>query len=97
MLRTRSLMVLLSSIFLIVSCMGPAFAQTNEELRQEIETLKEGQKSIQKELQEIKKLISASRRPQEAPFKEVVINVEDDPSIGSEEAKIAVIEFSDYQ
>ena len=96
-MRSCWLRLLMGSSFVLLLCIQPVFAQTNEELRQEIETLKEGQKSIQKELQEIKKLIRTSQRPQEAPFKEVVIDVEDDPSIGSEEAKVAVVEFSDYQ
>jgi len=56
-----------------------SLAQSNEELRKEIETLKEGQKVIQKELEEIKKLIRKLQAPRPASFKEVVTSVDDGP------------------
>ena len=89
--------VVLWLIFLTLLCNPTAVAQTDEELRREVETLKEGQKTIQKELEEIKQLLGARRVPKEIPFKEIVIDVADAPFKGAEAAKHAIIEFSDYQ
>ena len=41
-----SLRILLGLIFFIFLCSPPGLAQTGEELRREIESLKEGQKTI---------------------------------------------------
>lgn len=78
----------------------PAFSQATDELktlREEIKSLKEGQAAIQKDLQEIKKLLTSRPAAQPAEFKEAVINVEGAPFKGHKNAKLAVIEFSDYQ
>ena len=92
-----SLRILLGLIFFIFLCSPPGLAQTGEELRREIESLKEGQKTIQKELQDIKRLLGKKQPPKELPFKEVVIDVTNIPFKGSETAEFAVIEVSDYQ
>ena len=36
-------------------------------------------------------------KPAHAEFKETVVNVDGDPFKGSKDAKVALIEFSDYQ
>ena len=70
-------------------------------LQEDIKALKEGQISIQKDLQEIKKLLQA--KPAQPPaqprpeFKEAVITIEGAPSMGDKGAKLALLEFSDYQ
>ena len=76
---------------------GQEQIQRQMQLYQDIQELKQNQKAIQKELQEIKKLIGNLRTPQQAEFKEVVIDVGDDPFQGDEAAKLALIEISDYQ
>jgi hypothetical protein len=77
----------------------PAFtqAQQNEDLkslRKEIESLKEGQARIEKSLQEIRSLLQS--RPGEQPLN-VVLNVANEPFLGDKNAKLTMIEFSDYQ
>ena len=72
------------------------YSQSSEELkarREEIEVLK----AIQKELQEIKTLLKS--RPAEAPSEpqNVVINVDKAPFKGDKNAKLTLIEFSDFQ
>ena len=77
---------------------APGLAQTSEEigdLKKEIEVLKEGQKAMQKELQEIKDLLRTQRAP--APFKEGLIDIAGDPFKGVNTAKLVLIEFSEYQ
>ena len=66
-------------------------------LRQEIETLKAGQAAIQKELQEIKQHLRA--RPAAAPAEpqNVVLSAADAPSKGDKQAKLTLIDFTDYQ
>jgi hypothetical protein len=79
----------------------PVFAQTDQEfqvLRKEIESLKEGQAGIKKDLQEIKKLIQSSRQaPAADEFKQAIIDIKDAPIKGDKNAKLVLVEFSDYQ
>ena len=69
-------------------------------LRKEIETLKEGQKAIQQDLQEIKNLLRAAQTtqapPQAAP-QEVLLSLDGAPFKGEKTAKVTMVEFSDYQ
>ena len=73
-----------------------------EALKKEVEALKEGQKTAEKDLREIKALlqrvgaIRAGARPRPEP-KDVVVSVDDDPFLGKRNAKVTVIDFSDYQ
>ena len=93
--------VLTLLIMLFFICAQPVFAQSTDEinaLKKEIETLKEGQKAIQKDIQEIKKQLSAKQAPPAPPeFKEAIIDLGDNPSKGDKSAKVTVVEFSDYQ
>ncbi len=81
----------------------PGFAQgTSSEgvndLKEEIEALKEGQKAIQKELQEIKSLLTTRQAPTPAPApREFVLDLGGSPFKGDESAKLTLVEFTDYQ
>ncbi len=81
----------------------PGFAQgTSSEgvndLKEEIEALKEGQKAIQKELQEIKSLLRARQAPAPVPPpREFVLDLAGSPFKGDENAKLTLVEFTDYQ
>ena len=76
-------------------------AQTGGEvqtLKKEIEALKEGQTAIQKDLQEIKKLLQTRQAPAApAEFKEAIINIDNAPVKGDKNARLVLMEFSDYQ
>jgi len=85
-------------IMLFLLSVQTGFAQSSKELnavKEDIKALKEGQQAIQKDIQEIKNQLKA--KPAPAEFKETVVNVEGDPFKGNKDAKLAVIEFSDYQ
>jgi len=76
------------------------YAQSSEELKaikEDLKALKEGQANMQKELQEIKTLLKS--RPAAAPGEpqNVVINIDKAPFKGNKNAKLTLIEFSDYQ
>ena len=67
-----------------------------EAIRKEIETLKKNQANLQKELETLKKAIRGRRRARNA-FKPVVLNVGGDPYKGNLNAKLTLIDFSDFQ
>ncbi len=75
----------------------PATAQQTQtdDLKKEMEALREALQAIQKDLQEIKGMLArqAGRR---SPVN-VVIDVADNPFKGEKTAKLTLVEFSDYQ
>ena len=68
---------------------------TNAELKKDIEVLKEGMKSLQKDLQDIKALLQSRQQPS-AP-QNVVLDLSDKPFKGDKTAKLALVEFTDFQ
>ena len=69
--------------------------QSTDELKKDIEALKEGQKAIQKDIQEIKALL---QRGQPAPPPQnVVLELGKNPFKGERTAKLTLVEISDYQ
>jgi protein-disulfide isomerase len=80
----------------------PGIAQTSDEvkaLRKDVETLRDGQAAIQRDLQEIKRLLQ-TRPPAAAaaaPPQEVVLNLDGAPVKGAKSAKVTLVEFTDYQ
>ena len=69
-------------------------------LRKDIEALKQGQAAVLRELQQIKTLLSqAPPGPRAAAGSpsEVTLTVGDAPSKGKKDAKITLVEFTDYQ
>jgi protein-disulfide isomerase len=90
------------AVFVFVVVIALFFSQNvfSQTIEDEIKSLKKGQEGIQKELQEIKKLLqkAPARAPQRQEFKEAVINnIGDDPFKGDKTAKVTILEFSDYQ
>jgi protein-disulfide isomerase len=65
------------------------------QLRKEVEELKEGQRAIEQELQELKELLVADRAAHPSS-KRYSMNVEGLPFIGERNARLTVVEFSDY-
>ncbi len=67
----------------------------------EIEALKKGQQEIQKQLQEIKKLVQARPVAKAAPsgpnVKGKVFDLGSNPVKGAPGAKLTLVEFTDYQ
>ncbi len=71
------------------------------ELKKEIETLKQGQEAIQKDLQEIKKLLTTRQAPAPTPTPtapiDVVLDISENPFKGDRSARLTLVEFTDYQ
>ena len=80
---------------------SPGFAQESEaDLRKEIEALKQGQKSIQRQLAEIKRLVQQGAKPPQRKgpqVKDVVFELGNNAVKGDSGAKLTLIEFTDYQ
>jgi hypothetical protein len=94
--------VVLSVLVLALPVAGSAFAQSSDdELKQEIEALKVGQQQIQKELQEIKKLLlerpAAKPLPTGPDVRGKVFDLGANQVKGPATAKLTLIEFTDYQ
>ena len=96
---------LLAALAVGLTCL-PAAAQKRddrptkkeESLQQQVDELKAGQQQILKELQEIKKILQSFQEaagPQ-AP-QEISLPVGGEPFKGSASARVAIIEYSDYQ
>jgi protein-disulfide isomerase len=99
-MTTRVLTIFIGAILLALFHIPPGFTQTSEELkalRKEIETLKQGQSAIQKDLQEIKSLLQSRAATPPPEPQNVVLNLKDDPFKGEKNAKVTLVEFSDYQ
>ena len=80
----------------------PVVAQSNLEyqlLQKEIQSIKEGQEGLKRDIQELKKLIQS--RPAGggagAEFKEAIIDIKGAPIKGDKNAKLVLLEYSDYQ
>ena len=91
----------LSAAALVASTAVLAPAQTADDvtqLKKEIEALKAGQAALQREIQQIKSFLSnqAAQRPA-APPAESVLRVGDGPTKGKKDAKVVLVEFTDYQ
>lgn len=82
---------------------APVLAQTRgemEQLRRDVEAVKQGQDAMRKDLEEIKKLLQARQSPP-APSAvqalDTVVEIGDAPLRGKRDAKLTLMEFSDYQ
>lgn len=97
---------LIHLIFLATSIIffaDPAIAQqqpTREELKdlqKQIDEVKETQKVILKELQEIKNFLQGRAAQPNFPPPNLTVSVDGSPFKGNENTKLTLIEFSDYQ
>ncbi len=71
-----------------------------EALKKEVEALKKGQETAKKELKVIKAALQrAGAIPRREPKSVVVsvVSIDDDPFLGEKNAKVTIIDFSDYQ
>jgi hypothetical protein len=69
-------------------------------LKKEIDALKEGQTAIQKDLQEIKNLLRARptvAAPPPSPPQEAIVSTDGAPFKGKKDAKVTLVDFTDYQ
>lgn len=99
-MKIRKPPALLGAALLALSLAPAAPGQTGEDLRQEIEALKEGQQDIRTEIQELKKLLQqrpARRAPSAPDVKGKVFDLGANPVKGQPAAGLTLVEFTDYQ
>jgi protein-disulfide isomerase len=70
-----------------------AFAQTNGDLKKEIESIRASQKAMQKDIKIIRDILSGKQ----PPLENVVLTLDGAPVVGQKDAKVTLVEFSDYQ
>jgi hypothetical protein len=92
-----SIIFVMTLVFTQTGC-----SQTSDELKpiiEEMKVLKKRQEDIRKELQEVKKLLQGRAAPRRAAaeFKEAIINIAGEPFMGDKNAKVTLIDFTDYQ
>jgi small-conductance mechanosensitive channel len=91
--------IILALVLILLLFTQPGMAQTDEQLkslRKELEELKQSQKAIQKDLQEIKNRLQSMGVLPEEP-KDLFFNIAGKPFTGDGNAKLTLIEFSEYQ
>lgn len=96
--RTCAGLLVLMAFF---GSVGRAQQEEEADLRRQIEELKKGQDEIKKELAEIKRLLQPSAGRVTAPaapdVRNLVLDVGSNPYRGEMTAKLALVEFTDYQ
>jgi hypothetical protein len=95
----RYLKICLASLSIFLFWVGPGFPQAPDELkslRKEMDEMKETQKTIQKDLQEIKSVLRARGLLEEDP-QNLFIDISGRPFKGNKNARLVLIEFSEYQ
>jgi hypothetical protein len=93
------LKICLSLALLLLFWVEPGFSQTADELRnlrKEIDEMKETQKAIHKDLQEIKGVLRARGLIEEDP-QNLFIDISGRPFKGDKNARLVLIDFSEYQ
>lgn len=74
-------------------------AEELRELREEVRRLREEQEGMRKDVQEIRRLLEQQARAGQPaqPAQPEFVSVDDDPAQGSPDARVVIIDFSDYQ
>src|SRR4051812_36294379 len=74
--------------------------QTGDELRklrQELDSIREGQRALQEDMKEIKKLLLSRQTPAAPPSAPSTVSMGSNPVQGSPKARVVLVDFSDYQ
>ena len=96
------LTMIVGTLLLTLCCASSKFAQTQSQtddeikaLKNEIQSVKAGQEAIQKQLQEITTLLKT--RPVAGAPRDIVLDISGAPVKGEQNAKVVLVEFSDFQ
>jgi protein-disulfide isomerase len=98
-MNKRLWMTLFLSVMILGVGASTAWAESSADidaLKKEVESLKKGQKSMQKELDGLKAILRKAM-PGKMPFKPVDASIEGSPVMGNADAPVTMIEFTDFQ
>ena len=81
---------------------APGFAQsTDDDLRRDIDALKQGQRQIQQQLRSIEQLLKTRPAAPAAPsgpnVRDKIFELRDNPVKGENTAPLTLVDFTDYQ
>jgi protein-disulfide isomerase len=95
----RVLLVVLLALLVLAFPGQPGFPQSDDPkvLRQEIDALKEEQRAIRKEIQDLVNSLRGRGAPSTRDVRDLTIGVGGSPSQGSDAAALTLVEFSDFQ
>lgn len=99
-MKTTLAFAVLAWMALVLIAPQISLGQSSEELRalrKELEEIKKGQSAIQKELEAIKSLLQPRQPPSPVQPVNVVFTIDSDPFKGDKNARVTLIEFTDYQ
>ncbi len=97
MIKNSLALFLAVGLLLFGSQIAVTQSQTDlEAIRKELESIKKNQENLQRELETLKKAMRGGRRTSGA-FQPTVVDVGNDPYKGELNAKLTLIDFSDYQ
>jgi hypothetical protein len=90
----KQLVCLIVGVMLLLGAQ-PVFSQTSEDFK----ALKKEIEGLRNDIQDLKKQVQAkpAAAPAPAEFKEAIINIKGAPIKGDKNAKLVLIEFSEYQ
>jgi protein-disulfide isomerase len=91
----RSILGLVGACFLSATLAQAQQPAAADDLKKDIESLKESVKAIQKDVQEIKAILQ--RGQPTPPSQNVVLDLGKSPFKGDRTARLTLVEFSDYQ
>ncbi len=95
---TRFLVPSLALSALLLVGLVPARAQSNSDLKAEIEALKADHESMKGDLAKVREILEAANLPQKPkPFEPLDITLKGSPTKGDLNAKVTLVEFTDYQ
>ncbi len=100
--RSLVLTLIVSALFFPgISGSAQADRQSDQELHDEIAALRQGQEKMREDLAEIKRILQQGQRPATAPsgpnVAGKIFDLGNNPVKGNDGAKIALLEFTDYQ
>jgi hypothetical protein len=99
MMKKNYFSILLGMILMILLFVRPGLSQPGDELKnlsKDVEELKESQKAMQRDLQQIKSILRGLGLLEEVP-QNLFIDISSRPFKGDKNAKLTLMEFSEYQ
>ncbi len=94
---SKNLMIMVPLLFLIAYTQTSCQSEDLRGIREELKNLVEVEKGIQKELQDIKAAVGSRQAPAPSEPQNVVLDIDKAPFKGKKDAKITLVEFSDFQ